>query len=138
MAGALKEKAKLGQEGRVACPTETVRALVHSAAVLELRRMMARVAFFTGARPGELRAWRVSDYAEQFGVRFLGVRERWTLAKKDYPSSLAPLKTVWCRRKIPVHASLVHYLDAWLSEGWKRHVGRAPTLEDFPNADGQP
>jgi integrase len=140
IAGALKEKSKLGLEGRVACPTETVRALVHCAAVPELRRVMTRVAFFTGARPGELHAWRVSDYRELFGVRFMDVREQWTLAKKDYPSRLAPLKTVWCRRKIPVHASLVPCLDAWLSEGWKRHVGRAPTSEDFlfPNANGQP
>jgi integrase len=140
IAGALKEKARLGLEGRVACPTESVRALVNCKAVPELRRIMARTAFFTGARPGELHAWRVSDYRRECGVLLFDIREQWTLAHKDFPSRLAPLKTVWCRRKIPVHGSLAPHLDAWVAEGWQRHVGRSPKPDDFlfPNAEGAP
>ncbi len=131
LSGALKEKAKLGKEGRVACPTETVRALVHCQTIPELYRVMRRTAFFTGLGPGELHGLLISDYRQEFGVRIFDVRLQWTLNRKDYPSSHAPLKTIWRKRKIPAHPSLEPHIDAWVTEGWKRHVGREPTSTDF-------
>ncbi len=138
ISGALKEKAKLGKLGRIACPMETVRAVVNNDGLSDLRRMMTRTATYTGVRPGELHAWRISDYRDEFGVKILDVREQWTLARKDYPSRLAPLKTIHAKRKIPVHASLEARLDGWIETGWKRHVGRAPNGDDFlfPNESG--
>jgi hypothetical protein len=137
IAGALKEKAKLGKEGRVACPTETVRALVNCREIPELRRLMRRTAFFTGVAPGELHGLRIGDYRREFEVRVLDVHLQWTLAHKDYPSRLAPLKTVWRKRKLPVHQSLQPHLDAWVAGGWTRHVGRAPTNDDFIFTDAE-
>jgi integrase len=131
IAGALKEKAKLGKEGRVACPTESVRALVHCEDIPQQRRLMRRTAFLTGVTPGELHGLRVGDYRRELGVRILDVQLQWTLPKKNYPSRHAPLKTVWRKRKIPVHASLEPDLDAWVAGGWKRYVGRDPKDDDF-------
>ena len=131
MSGALKEKAKLGLLSRVACPVETARAVVNNADVPQLRRIVTSVYCYTGVRPGELHGFRVSDYGEEFGVTFLEVREQWTLARTGYPSRLAPPKTVWGRRKIPVHQSLEARLDAWLADGWKKQVGRKPNEDDF-------
>jgi len=138
--GALREKAKLGKETRTACPVETARALVQDRHVPELRHIITRTYFFTGLRPGELHALRIGDYREEHGVRFLDVREQYALPRKDLAAALGPLKTVWCRRKIPLQASLERALDAWLQNGWKRHVGRAPKGDDFlfPNASGAP
>lgn len=84
ISGALREKARLGQEGRVACPIETVKALVNCEAVPELRRIMTRVYFFTGVRPGELHALRVSDLRQEHGVWLLDVREQWTLPTRVF------------------------------------------------------
>jgi len=140
IAGALKEKAKLGKLTRVACPTETVAAIVACTEVPELRRVTTQTYFFTGMRPGELHGLRVCDVRDEHGVKLIDLREQQTLPRKDYPSRLAPLKTVWARRKIPVHPSLVPVLDAWLSEGWRRYVGREPKPDDFlfPDASGAP
>jgi integrase len=140
IAGALKEKAKLGKLTRVACPTETVAAIVACAEVPELRRVTTQTYYFTGMRPGELHGLRVADYRAEHGVNFLDLREQQTLPRKDYPSRLAPLKTVWARRKVPVHPSLAPALDAWVREGWARYVGREPKQEDFlfPDPSGAP
>ncbi len=92
---------------------------------------MTRTYFFTGLRPGELHALRVGSYREEHEVRLLDVREQYALPRKDVPAALAPLKTVWARRKIPVHLSLARALDGWLENGWKGHVGRPPKPEDF-------
>ena len=51
LSGALKEKAKLGKDGRVACPTETVRAIVNCKQIAEIRRVSRRTSFFTGLPP---------------------------------------------------------------------------------------
>jgi len=139
IAGALKEKTRLGRDTRVPCPTETVRRLVHCEDVSEWRRVVTRTAFFTGARPGELHAWRIHDYRKEFGVHLLDVREQKTLSKKGFDSRLTPPKTSWGRRKVPVHRSLVPVLDAWLARGWQQHVGRKPEADDFlfPDANGE-
>ena len=131
ISGALKEKAKLQKEGRGACPTETVKAVVHCTQIPDMTRLMRRTAFFTGIAPGELHGLHVGDYLTQHGVKLLDVHEQWTLARKNYPSRLTPLKTVHRRRKVPVHRSLEPHLDDWVKEGWERHVGRRPRPEDF-------
>ena len=138
ISGALKEKAKLGQLTRVPCPIETASAVVNNPQVPPLRRIMTHAYVYTGVRPGEAHGWRLSDYREEHGVLFLEVREQWTLARTGFPSKLAPPKTVWGRRKIPVHASLKEHLDEWLADGWKKHVGRKPQPNDFlfPDASG--
>lgn len=138
IAGALKEKAKLQKEGRVACPTETVRAIVGCKEIPEARRLMRRTAFFTGMAPGELHGLHVGDYRSESGVKILDVQLQWTLERKGYPARLAPLKTVWRRRKLPVHTSLELWLDDWIAAGWKRHVGREPSVDDFlfPDSGG--
>ncbi|MFO0739636.1 MAG: tyrosine-type recombinase/integrase [Labilithrix sp.] len=139
LSGALTEKQKLGELVRVACPVETARALANSAAVAPLRRVMTATSVFTGLRPGELHAFRVRDYRTEYGVLFLDVREQWTLPRPGYPSRLTPPKTVHGRRKVPVHSALKVRLDAWLASGWKEHVGRDPTPDDFlfPDRDGK-
>ena len=138
ISGALKEKAKTGKPGRLACPIESARAIVGCLALPELRRVTTYTSVFTGVRPGELHGLRVSDYREECGVLLLDVRVQWTMKRKDYPSREAPPKTLWGRRKIPVHASLKACLDAWIASGWERHVGRRPKADDFlfPDADG--
>ena len=72
---------------------------------------------------------------KKYGRRFRGltpsVAAKKTLARTGYPSRLAPPKTVWGRRKIPVHHTLEARLDAWLAHGWKNHVGRKPNEDDF-------
>jgi integrase len=131
IAGALKEKAKIQKEARVACPTDAVKAVVNCKDIPEMRRLMRRTAFFTGLAPGELHGLHVGDYRAQYGVKLLDVHEQWTLARKNYPARLTPLKTVHRRRKLPVHPSLQPHLDSWVTEGWQRHVGRAPKNDDF-------
>ncbi len=140
ISGALKEKAKLGHITRVACPVETARAVANNPHVPELRRVMTSVYAYTGVRPGELHGFRVRDYRHDLDVLFLEVCHQWTLARTGYPSRLTAPKTVWGRRKIPVHPSLKLSLDAWLREGWGAHVGRAPTEDDFlfPDPSGAP
>ncbi len=140
LAGALKEKAKLGKEGRVACPTETVRAIVQCEDVTESHRILRRTSFFTGIAGGELHGLRVGDYRRELGAQILDVRVQWTMPRKDLPSADAPLKTVWRKRKVPVHPSLKLHLDRWVKEGWKQHVGRAPRADDylFPDSTGLP
>ncbi len=140
LAGALKEKKKLGKESRVACPTDTVMAIVHCEKIPEQRRLMRRTAFFTGLAPGELHGLRVADYRNVAGVKVLDASLQWTLERKGFPSRLAPLKTVWRKRKIPVHPSLEPWLDEWIATGWERHVGRTPVPNDFlfTDAAGKP
>lgn len=121
----------LQKQGRVACPTETVRAVVSCEQIPLMRRLMRRTAFFTGMAPGELHGLHIGDYKMEYGVKLLDVHEQWTLARKGYPSRLAPLKTVHRARKLPVHRSLQPCLDAWVNEGWRRHVGRPPKPDDF-------
>jgi integrase len=130
----------LGQEGRVACPVETVKTLVNCDGVPELRRIVSRVYFFAGVRPGELHALRVADLRVEHGVWLLDVREQWTLAHKGFPSRLTPPKTVWGKRQIPVHSSLMPHLRTWLELGWLQQVGRAPEAQDFlfPDPSGAP
>jgi integrase len=100
---------------------------------------MTAASLYTGVRPGEAHGWRVSDYRNEHGVLFLEVREQLTLARTDYPSKLSSPKTVWGRRKIPVHPVLRLRLDAWLEHGWQNHVGRKPEPDDFlfPDASGE-
>jgi integrase len=138
ISGALKEKAKLGLLTRVPCPVETARAVVNNTELSELRRVMTYAYALTGVRPGEAHGWRLRDYREEYGVVFLDVREQWTLARTGFPSRLTPPKTLWGRRKIPVHPSLEARLDQWLDEGWEKHVGRKPEDDDFlfPDSTG--
>jgi integrase len=140
LAGALKEKAKLGKLARVALPVEIGRALATRPAVPWLRRITTRTYFLTGMRPSELHALRVSDLREEQGILFFDVHEQWTLPRGKYPSRIAPLKTVWSKRKIPVHRSLKAALEDWRTKGWSAHVGRAPKPEDFlfPDGSGNP
>jgi len=140
IAAALQRKAMRAERVRVACPPEVVSTIVASKNVSDLRRSMTLAYFLTGMRPGELHGLRVADYREVHGSLLLDVREQWTLPRANTPARLAPLKTVWSRRKIPVHSVLRQQLDAWLAHGFPRHVGRAPQAEDvlFPDATGAP
>ncbi len=140
IAAALQRKAMRGERPRVACPPEVVSTIVASEKVSELRRTMTLAYFLTGMRPGELHGLRVADYREAHGILLLDVREQWALPRANTPPRLAPLKTVWSRRKIPVHSALRLQLDAWLTDGFQRHVGRAPEADDFlfPDAIGAP
>ena len=131
LSGALREKAKLGKLTRVACPVETARAVVLSAEVSALRRVMTATYFYTGLRPGELHGLHVGDIRHEDGVRVLDVHHQWALPRTKVAATLAPLKTVWSKRLIPVHPALAAQLDRWLEHGWKEHVGRVPKDDDF-------
>ena len=138
LAGALKDKAKLGVVRRPACPIETVSAIVGSSELSDLRRVMTAMYALAGLRPGEGHGLLVSDYRAESGIVVLDVRGQWTLPRKGYPSKMGAPKTLWGKRRLPVHASLRVLLDAWIAEGWRKHVGRAPTPDDvlFPDPSG--
>lgn len=120
-------------EARVPYEAAEVQLLTTDKRVAADTRVWAALAFYTGARMGELCGLKWSDLID--GLHPLLALQ----ISKQYEGQ--PLKTDDTEgthaRAVPVHPVLLAALTDWWAVGFDAYYGRAPTLEDYivPRAD---
>ncbi len=117
---------------------EQVQKLLSSRKVPLVRRVRYAIVFTTPLRDGELAGLRWRDVDLDAEVPFFHVRQAVAIiGENGYATPQGP-KSLWSRRKLPLHPAATQALLQWRDEGWEPFVCRRPDLHDpvFPRPDG--
>ncbi len=105
---------------------EEVHVLLSSPELPEDRRILYTLAFYTGARFGEVAALRWQDIEERSPMPCLHINKAWSVSRKVTDETKTG--TV---RQVPVHPALAAALRAWRQEGFALLLGREPLSTDL-------
>ena len=119
-------------------PQVTKLLVCESSLIPSMRKVRNLVAIATGARLGELAAWRWEDFDLDTPIPTVKVfRQVQFSAEPGKPVFKEPKRK--SHRILPLHPTATKAMRWWMEHGWLEHVGRAPGPEDpvFPSIEGE-